>query len=67
MRTNIEIDGDLMAAAQRLSGQPTKKATVEKALRLLVDLKRQQDLHQLFGTVERSGDLDQSRLGRSTN
>jgi len=67
MRTNIEIDDELMAEAQRLSGRATKKATVEEALRLLVELKRQEDLYQLFGTVEWSGDLDQSRLGRSTN
>ncbi len=67
MRTNIEIDDELMAEARRLSGHATKKATVEAALRLLVELKRQEDLHQLFGTVEWSGDLDQSRLGRSAN
>jgi Arc/MetJ family transcription regulator len=29
MRTNIDIDDALMAEAQKVSGQPTKKQTVE--------------------------------------
>ena len=37
MRTNIEIDDALMAEAQRVSGQPTKKQTVEQALRLMIN------------------------------
>ncbi len=42
MRTNIEIDGELMTKAQTLSGHKTKKATVEAALELLVKLKSQE-------------------------
>jgi len=64
MRTNIAIDDELMAEAQRLSGESTKDATVETALRLLIELRRQEDLRELRGTVEWSGDLDESRLGR---
>ena len=36
MRTTIDIDDDLMAAAMKCSGVPTKKGTVEEALRILV-------------------------------
>lgn len=36
MRTNIDIDDDLIAEAMAATGLATKKATVEEALRLLV-------------------------------
>ena len=36
MRTNIEIDDELMAKALRLTGLPTELAAVEVGLRLLV-------------------------------
>lgn len=64
MRTNIEIDDALMAAAQRLSGLKTKRATVEAGLRLLVKLRRHRQVRRLFGRVNWTGDLEQSRLGR---
>jgi Arc/MetJ family transcription regulator len=52
VRTNIEIDDDLMSEAIAASGAPTKKAAVEKALRLLVQLKQQGDaIERLWGTV----------------
>jgi Arc/MetJ family transcription regulator len=44
MRTNIEIDDVLMAEAQKASGNRTKKQTVEQALRLLIGLRRQQEV-----------------------
>jgi Arc/MetJ family transcription regulator len=36
MRTNIDIDDELLAAAMTVTGLPTKRATVEEALRGLV-------------------------------
>ena len=36
MRTNIEIDDELMRAAMRASGSTTKKAVVEAGLTMLV-------------------------------
>ena len=36
MRTNIDIDDDLIAEAMAATGLTTKKATVEEALRRLV-------------------------------
>jgi Arc/MetJ family transcription regulator len=64
MRTNIEIDDALMAEAQRVSGQPTKKQTVEQALRLMIKLRRQQEVGAAFGKYRWQGDLGRSRKGR---
>lgn len=61
MRTNIDIDDELLARAQRASGQRTKKATVEQALRLLVRMGHQQSLRDMRGQAEWDGDLDQLR------
>jgi Arc/MetJ family transcription regulator len=41
MRTNIEIDSQLMREAMRRSGKRTKRATVEEALRLLIRVEAQ--------------------------
>lgn len=65
MRTNIEIDEALMTAAQKASGQPTKKATVEEALRLMIKLRRQKEVDAAFGKYRWRGDLARSRKGRS--
>jgi Arc/MetJ family transcription regulator len=52
MRTNIEIDDDLMAAAQKLSKVKTKKAIVEEALRLFVTIENQKKLSSLKGKIK---------------
>ena len=52
MRTNIEIDDDLMAKALRLSNTKTKKAVVEEALQLYVTIENQKKLKELWGKVE---------------
>jgi Arc/MetJ family transcription regulator len=64
MRTNIDIDDALMAEAQRVSGQPTKKQTVEEALRLMIRLRQQEDVRSAFGKYRWRGNLNQSRKGR---
>ncbi len=64
MRTNIVIDDELMAEAQRLAGIATKRETVDRALRLLVRLKRQEVARDLRGALEWQGDLDQARQSR---
>jgi Arc/MetJ family transcription regulator len=63
VRTTIEIDDALTAEAQKVSGQ-TKKQTVEQALRLLVRLRRQDDVGSAFGKYRWRGDLARSRKGR---
>ncbi len=65
MRTNINIDDNLMEEALRLSGLKTKRAVVEAGLQTLVRLKRQMKILDLAGKVEWIGDLDEMREGRS--
>ena len=67
MRTNIEIDDELMRQALRVSGDRTKRAAVERALRLLVRTKAQAGIRRLRGKVRWQGDLSASRLSRSTS
>lgn len=64
MRTNIDIDDALMAEAQSLSGQATKKRTVEEALRLMIRLRRQREAAAAFGKHRWRGSLAKSRRGR---
>ncbi len=52
MRTNIEIDEKLIAKAQKLANVKTKKAVVEKALQLFVQLENQKKLLELCGEVK---------------
>jgi Arc/MetJ family transcription regulator len=62
MRTNIEIDDKLMARAMRVSGEPTKRAVVDRALRLLLRLESQAGVRKLRGKVHWEGNLEESRL-----
>ncbi len=64
MRTNIDIDDDLMREAMRASGGSTKRAVVEEALRLLVQTRGQARIRRLRGKVAWRGDLNESRRGR---
>jgi Arc/MetJ family transcription regulator len=61
MRTNIDIDDDLMEQAMKASGLTTKRDTVEAGLRLLVQLKAQQRIRRYRGKLRWEGDLDRMR------
>ena len=65
MRTNIDIDDDLMREAMRASGATTKRAVVEQGLRMLIQVRGQRAIGQLRGKVKWTGDLNASRLGRT--
>jgi Arc/MetJ family transcription regulator len=52
MRTNIEIDDQLMAKAQKLTNIKTKKIIVDNALRLYVTVENQKKLIDLWGKIE---------------
>jgi Arc/MetJ family transcription regulator len=67
MRTNIEIDDDLMREALAASGLKTKRTAVEEGLRLLIRLKRQEQVRALLGQVRWEGDLAASREGRTAD
>ncbi len=62
MRTNIVIDDNLMAEALKLSNIKTKKGVVETALKLLVQVKRQEAIRKLRGKLNWEGNLSEMRL-----
>ncbi len=61
MRTNIEIDDQLMEAALKATGLKTKKEVVEQGLNTLIRLKKQEEIKRYRGKLEWSGDLDDMR------
>ena len=61
MRTNIVIDQQLIAEAMRLSGARTMRQAVEDSLRLMVRLKRQEQIRLRKGQLPWKGDLDAMR------
>lgn len=61
MRTNIVIDDDLMAEAQKLAGTRTKKETVDLALREMVAQRRRREVLALPGKYKWEGDLNEMR------
>lgn len=49
--TNLEIDDQLLARAQKVGGHKTKKATVNEALAEYIQRRQQREVTKLFGTV----------------
>ena len=64
MRTNIEIDDELLASAMKASGLATKRATVEEGLRLLVRLRSRAEAFEELRGMGWEGNLDEMREGR---
>lgn len=64
MRTNIEIDDDIMREAWALAGTTTKRETVDLALRELVARRRSLGMVALRGRFEWEGDLSAMRRDR---
>ena len=64
MRTNIEIDDALLAEAMAATGLPTKKATVEAALRDLVRRRARLAAFADLRGLGWEGDLDAMREDR---
>lgn len=58
MATNLSIDPGLLARALELSGEKTKKAAVNMALREFIARREQIKLRELFGRLEWSSDFD---------
>jgi Arc/MetJ family transcription regulator len=52
MATNLAIDHRLLAEAQKIGGQRTKKATVTEALEEYIQRRKQAKILKLFGTIE---------------
>ena len=52
MATNLSIDPDLLERALELSGERTKKAAVNMALREFIARRKQKDILLLFGKLD---------------
>jgi len=65
MRTNIDIDENLIRRAMQASGERTKRAAVDRALRLLVRTHAQAGIRRLRGKIRWRGDVNESRLSRA--
>jgi Arc/MetJ family transcription regulator len=52
MPSNLAIDDELLGLAQHISGLRTKKETVNLALKEFVQRRKQDEIIDLFGTVE---------------
>ena len=64
MRTNIDIDDDLLAETMRVTGQKTKKGAVEEAMRLVTrNARLKQAIDELAG-IGWEGDLEEMRKDR---
>lgn len=66
MRTNIDIDDDLLEEAMSATGLATKKATVEEALRQVVAKKKRRDAIARSAGIGWDGDLDSMRRDKRT-
>jgi Arc/MetJ family transcription regulator len=52
MRTNVDLDDELMAEAALLSGIKTKRALVHEALKVFIAQKKRRSLLDLAGKIE---------------
>ncbi len=62
MRTNIEIDDELLAQAFSVSRSRTKKELIHEALREFIRLKKRKDLTELAGFIQFHEDYDHKKL-----
>ena len=58
MATNLAIDDTLLEQARQIGGHKTKKATVNEALREYIQRRRQQEVLELFGTIDYDPEYD---------
>jgi Arc/MetJ family transcription regulator len=58
MRTNIDLDEELVTEATKLTGIKTKKELVHQALKMMVESKKRRSLLELEGKIEFDPDYD---------
>lgn len=61
MRRTVDIDDALIEQAKTISGQSSEQAAVEASLQLLIQLRRQAGIRDLFGKIPLDNDLEWSR------
>jgi Arc/MetJ family transcription regulator len=64
MRTNIELDDNLVNEAMRISGITTKKALINKALQQFIDSNDLKELLKYQGSGIWEGNLEEMRTTR---
>jgi len=64
MRTNIDIDDDLLRKAMAITGQKTKKHAVEEALKQLVKSHARREALEAMRGLGWEGNLNAMREGR---
>ena len=62
MRTNIDINDDLLEQAFSVSHLRTKKELIHEALKEYIRLKKRKDLTELAGFIEFRNDYDHKKL-----
>jgi Arc/MetJ family transcription regulator len=62
MATNLALDDNLLALAQKVRGMKTKKDTVNAALKEFIERRRQEEIVSLFGTIEWDREYDYKEL-----
>lgn len=58
MATNLALDPDLLEEAFRVSGEPTKKAAVTRALQEFIARREQRRVAELLGKLEWDNSFD---------
>lgn len=66
MPTNLAIDDDLLAEAQKVGGHRTKKDTVNEALLEYIQRRQQAKVVELFGTIDFDPAHDYKKQRRRT-
>ncbi len=62
MRTNIDLDDELVAEAFALTGVQTKRELLRLALSELIRIRRKKDLSELAGRISLRDDFDHKAL-----
>lgn len=65
MPTNLAIDDQLLEQALTIGGHPTKRETVNQALREFIQRRQRLELVKLFGKVEYSPKYDYKKERRT--
>jgi len=58
MKTDVEIDDELLDEAQKVGGQKTKEAIVTEAPQEYVQRHKQKRITEIFGTIDFDPDYD---------
>ena len=62
MATNLAIDNNLLLMAQNVAGIKTKKDTVNQALKEFIQRRKQEEVIELFGTIDYDEDYNYKKL-----